>query len=285
LRLADATTLARALDPKYPTNRAVIVLMGLGFVAVAILGLARGAAVGPAALHGLVWALALFLAWAIGRELAPDDQVAAFVAIVVVLGAWAYGAAPELLPALAVVGLVRIVNRTVGPPATWIDLLLYLAVGGWLVWRGDWEVGVAGGLALLLDFRLPTRHLAALPFAAGFVAITVATWRRERPVFGPPQTNVEWIAAVVAIAFALVLVTQPPLEAEHDRGGGRCDRRRVQGGMTVGLVAALATLGRGEAHVLSAAPLWAALVGVVVSRPLHIAQRWRRRRRSPDASA
>jgi hypothetical protein len=278
LRLAEVTTLARALDPKYPTNRAVIVLMALTFVGVAVYALVRGESVGPAALDGLVWAVALFLAWALGRELAPDDQVAAFAGLCVLVPVWAHGVRPELLPGLALIGLVRIVNRTVGPPATWLDLFAYLGVGGWVVWRGDWEIGVAGGVAFLLDFRLPPRHLKVLPFAVGLVAITVATWRRERPVFGPPQTDIEWLAAIVAVAFALVLVTQGPLQSEHDRGGGTCDRRRVQGGMTVALMAALATLGRGEAHVLEAAPVWAALFGVVIARPLHLAQRWRSRR-------
>jgi len=275
LRIDDFTTLARALDPKYRTNLAVIVLMSVTFVAMTIALLVGGRSVGPSAVDGLVAAVVVFLAWALARELAPDDQVAAFAGLAVLIPAWALGARPELLPALALVGVVRIVNRTVGPPAKWTDLLAYLGLGGWIVWRGDWEVGVAGGLALLLDFRLPPRHLKALPFAAGLAAITVATWRRERPVFGPPDTPIEWLAAIVAAAFALVLVTQPALRSEHDRGGGPLDRRRVQGGMTAGLLAAVATLGRGEPHILEAMPIWAALFGVVIARPLHLVQRSR----------
>lgn len=278
MRLADVTTLARALDPKVPTNRAVIVLMAVTLVSMTIVALVGGQSLGPAALDGLVCAVALFLAWALGRELAPDDQVAAFAGLAVLAPALAFGVRPDLLPGLAIIGLVRIVNRTVGPPATWTDLLAYLGVGGWLVWRGDWEIGVAGSVALLLDFRMTPRHLKALPFAAGFVAITVATWRRERPVFGAPHTDLEWLAAAVAVAFALVLVSQPAVVAEHDRGNGSCDRRRVQGGMAVGLLAAVATLGRGEPHVLADTPLWAALFGVVIARPLHLVRRWRARR-------
>lgn len=275
MQLHDITALGRAVDPKVPTNRALLVVMAVALLAATIAAWATGMSALDAGLDGLHAAVLVFLAWALGREVAPDDQAAAFAAIGVVAAVWVgWGARADLLPAFALLGLLRIVNRTVGPPAKLTDLFGYLALGSWLVWRGDWEIGVAGGVALLLDFRLAPRHLKALPFAAALVAVTVAAWRRERPVFGPPDTTLLWIAAVAAGAFVLVLVTQPTPISPHDiEDESSLDRRRVQGGMAVALVAAMAALGRGQAHLLDAAAVWAAIMGTVVTRPLHLVRR------------
>jgi len=73
------TSIGRPLDPRYPTNRAVQVLMPIAALVgggVAWFGGVDAKGIAFAALGGL---LVVFGCWALGRELAPDDNPGAFI--------------------------------------------------------------------------------------------------------------------------------------------------------------------------------------------------------------
>ncbi|MCA9709005.1 MAG: hypothetical protein KDK70_24385, partial [Myxococcales bacterium] len=231
----------------------------------------RGAAPTQAALAGLVGALVVFATWALARDLAPDDDPAAFVALLPMAALVLWGVNPALLGPLVVLGLMRVVNRTVGPPAHTVDRVA-LVVLVFVVSREDQGLGVglAAVLAFGLDALLPERQRQSAPFAAlalaaalmgmliGEVALTAAS-----P--GPWTAG----AAAIAAAFGVVMITQPAPRAVCDVEPHVPLRRdRVQGGMLVGLVAAAGSLLGGDEAVRQWGVLWAAMLGVVLTRPL-----------------
>lgn len=265
--LTRITSIGRPVEAKYPTNRAILIIMGVAAVAAAVQALVGGAELGPSAYAAGHAALLVFIVWAYGRETAPDDNPAAFIAVAAVVGAWGYGLRPDVLPLAALMGGSRIVNRTVGPPPALLDMVAVTAIAGWVTWQGNWPVGIAVALAMLLDFRLKPRHLVAMPFAMALAFVTVAAWRVTRPVFGPPTSTVGWVAVGIAAAFAVVVLAQGRLTSRTDRDDEELSPARVQGGMAVALLAAVAMAGRGQEHLLAATGLFCVMAGTVFGRP------------------
>lgn len=265
------SAIARPVEPQYPTNLAILVLMGLSLVALAITAIVRGAAPADSLLAGVVGALVVFATWAMARDLAPDDNPAAFIALVPVAAMVLYGANPMVLGPLVALGLVRVVNRSVGPSAMLTDRVV-LVVLVFVVARDPhgFGVGVAAVLAFVLDALLPERSVegwlfAGLAAAATVVGVLIGDSMPSVVTPGPWTLG----AIGVAVAFGLVMLAQPPLRSAYDTIPDVPLRRdRVQGGMLVGLVAALGSLPGGDPAVLDWGVAWAACLGVVLGRPL-----------------
>ncbi|MEM9452822.1 MAG: hypothetical protein AAGF11_01500 [Myxococcota bacterium] len=265
------SAIARPVEPQYPTNLAILIVMGLTLVALGVTAIVRGADPTDALLAGMMGALVVFVTWALARDLAPDDNPAAFIALVPVAAVVLYGATPAVLGPLVAMGLVRVVNRSVGPPAKRVDRVV-LTVMVFVVAPEDHGigVGVAAVLAFTLDALLPERSGEGWPFAGLAAAATVMgvlIGDVELHLVTPgPWT---WGAIAVAVAFGLVMLTQPPPGSASDVDPEvRLRRDRVQGGMLVGLVAAMGSLPGGDPAVLTWGVAWAACLGVVIGRPL-----------------
>ena len=145
--------------------------------------------------------------------------------------------------------------------------MLVTAFAGWLTWQGNWPVGIAVGMAMLLDFRLEPRHLIAMPFAAVLAFVTVATWRHVPPVFGAPTTTLGWVALGIAAAYAVVILTQGRCSSRTDIGEEELSPARIQGGMAVALLGGVAMAGRGHEHLVAAAGVFCVMAGVAIGRP------------------
>ncbi|AHM59996.1 hypothetical protein D770_08665 [Flammeovirgaceae bacterium 311] len=110
---------------------------------------------GSAAAFGLSIGLAVFFSWAITRELDPDSGWAAFLAIglaSVALWFWPY---PLVKLLFLILMLLRLMNRSTGIAAKIPDVILILALTGWLLWEEQLIAGVFATLALWSNGRLP----------------------------------------------------------------------------------------------------------------------------------
>lgn len=282
------SAIARPVEPQYPTNLAILVLMGLALVGLAVTALVRQAAPVDAVLAGLVGALVVFTTWALTRDLAPDDDPAAFLALVPAAAMVAVGATPLLLGPLCALGLVRVVDRSVGPAATLVDRVALVVLTFVVAREGyGYGVGVAAVLAFGLDALLPERHSQGWLFAALAAAATgMGMLIGEPQPFGVTEPGPWALAAMVTAGlFVVVAITQPVPRSSHDTMPDVPLRRsRVQGGMLVGLAAGLPSLLGGDAAVLEWGALWSACAGVVLGRPLHLLRRRRGGPRLPTNS-
>lgn len=267
------SAVARPVEPRYSTNLAVLIIMGVALVALSVTSLIRGAAPDDALLGGLLGALLLFFTWALTRELAPDDNAAAFVALVPVTIVVLLGVEPLFFEPMLVLLLARLVNRTVGPPATTSDrivmLVFLLAVG-----RGSQglSLGLAAVAAFGLDAMLPTtppRGWLWAGLAAVVAGVAMAIGQPEIALGDPGSWTIG--AWVVAGLFAVVIATQPAPRSECDASPHAPLRRdRVQGGMVVALVAISAASLAGDASVQSWAVGWSACLGATLTRPWNL---------------
>lgn len=261
------THLGRSIDFKHPTNVAVMLLSGVAAVG----GFVYQIVIGVDWLEGLVWGVKLglvfFLTWALTREVDPDEPYSAFLSAGIALASSILLAMPNLLIALWLILLLRLVNRTAGLPATWLDSLTVLGIGSYLAFIQGWPYGFASAVAFAMDNRLPERHKTHLWFANAslFVALIAAIFS---PPLGPTGawSGLQLLAVFgSALLFVPVIVRSRRLTCVGDRTGTPLHPWRVQSAQILSVVTGLlAAWWGGWMGVLALGPLWAAMLGAAL---------------------
>ena len=264
MNLQRFTSIGRPIDRAYPTNRAIAGLT----LAVAVVGFAFRRWTGSAPLEAFGWSLIVaagfFLAWAVARELDPDHDRSAFAAAALSLPAAIVLGPPDVAAVVLVLLLLRVVNRTVGPPARPLDTLGILAFVGVAVWRGHLALAGVAVVALLLDalLRPPHRlHLAAVGAALGLLGVGLGrdAWEPVRLASIPLLV---WVAVAAALPFLSLIRGSGNPESLPDTGGEPLSGLRVRAAQWLGLGAVVATvLVEGQAGLAALSPAWAALAG------------------------
>lgn len=240
MRLSDFTGLGRAIDPHYPTNRAIALIVG----AVVLAWTMATADIG----QGLRAGLDVFFAWALCRELDPDHDLSAFLAAALVLaGLASSGASTGALFWLLLV--VRVVNRTTGLSANLVDaaLVSYLGVtSGW---------GVVTATAFALDALLFQGRKRQWLFATA--ALVASFWY---PLILAPFSAPPLLLALSLGALFLPCVTSGRLTSVDDTTGAPLNPWRVRWAQLLALE--VGTLGGLQPFL----PLWAAIAAASLWR-------------------
>ena len=260
------TSIARPIDPAYLTNRALLIVLPL--LALLSAGLASVYDIGSGPVSAAVsGALAAFAAWALTRELAPDYNAAAFVALAL---SWTlnvvFGVRLVLLLFVAMV-LVRMVNRTTGLRLRPFDTLSVFGFCTWAAISAQQPLilllmGIAFALDATLKDSLRHHYLAAAACLPVFVWMLLG----DAAVISSDLTALDWslIALFAGGVFLVVNRSREPI-SYCDTSPDRLDRVRVNAGLIVGfLIAAQALLANGRAAWLET-PIWACMIAVLLS--------------------
>jgi len=264
------TSIARPIDPAYLTNRALLIVLPLVMLVSAGLASLDDMGRGPvsAALNA---ALVAFVGWALTRELAPDHNGAAFVALVF---AWilniAFGTSLVLLAFVAML-LVRLVNRSTGLAWQPLDTV---GVLGFCIWAAAGTeqplILIVAAVAFTLDAVLKEplrRH-----YFAAAVCLLAFFWMSPG-VTGLIASDLgvgDWALVGVSAAgiFLLAATSQQPV-SYCDVSPDRLDRARVNAGLVIGwLLAFQALLTDGRPAWLET-PVWACIVAVLLALLVH----------------
>ncbi|RZV33886.1 MAG: hypothetical protein EX272_14050 [Chromatiales bacterium] len=260
------TSIARPIDPAYLTNRALLIVLPLLMLLSAGIAALYDIGGGPlsAAISG---ALVAFAAWALTRELAPDYNAAAFVALAL---AWianvALGTTQVLLVFVALL-LVRLVNRSTGPQWRVLDTL---GVFGFCVWAAvntqQPLILVVAAAAFTLDATLkdPVRwhYFAAAACVAAFSWLLLGDVR----LLASDLAGQDWaLIAAFAGGVVLAVAASPEPVSYCDTSPDRLDRVRVNAGLIIGSLAAVQTvLTNGRAAWLET-PIWVCMAAVLLA--------------------
>lgn len=269
----NLSAIMRPVDWNYPTNR-LIILFTLGILVLGTLyqfilgGLGFMSALGWGASTGL----AVFICWALTRELDPDDEYAAFAAAALYLvGLVIWGAQSELLVMFWLIEAIRILNRSVGLPVKILDGVLLLGLTGWLLWQGYFEVGLLTAAAFFVDDRLSGENRQGLVFGGVSLALTAIVFLLyPQPLTvnltGVPIAVFGVMGISVMLYFWLILKSSKP-RSVCDVGGSPLRGACVQAGQILGLMTAVLFFLRyavdGFGFVI---PLWAGLLGAGLYR-------------------
>lgn len=260
------TSIARPIDPAYLTNRALLIVLPVAGLLGA--GLAALFDTGRDSLSlAFSSVLTAFAAWALTRELAPDYDGAAFIA----LGfAWvaniAFGVRLVLLVFVALV-LIRVVNRSTGLPLRPFDTLGVLGFSVWAAMSTQQPlILLVASLAFLLDARLKDplrRHYLA---AAACVAVFVWLLLEDAHVIAGDLTVWDWslIGASAIGVFLFVRVNTEPV-SYCDTAPRRLDRVRVGAGLIVGWLMGVQTLLTNGRAAWLETPIWVCMLALLLS--------------------
>ncbi len=268
-RIYRVTSIGRPVDPKYLTNKAILVLTPVAALIAGGVTFMQGVGGGASATAALEAFLVVFACWALGRELAPDDNSAAFVGAILAFVALWWWPSPSLLLLFTALALSRIVNRSTGLTARPSDSVIVTALVIWaMVSLENPLTGVVAALAFSLDARMAEPNRRQWPFAAACLAAAVAqVWfvgtDSLAVTFLPEPQYV--IAAVTLLAFLALSLSLRSVSSRGDLGGLELNASRVRGGMLVVWLLALQAGLQGPGAIEAVMPVLAVMAGVVLT--------------------
>jgi hypothetical protein len=258
MHLNDITALGRPIDPGYPTNRAISALTLIVMVTGTVVRLLMG----MTALFSALWGI--------------DAGLSAFVGAGLMLIGLLFFDLPALLMLFWLLVTLRIVNHTSGLPARLLDSLALLGLGGWLTWQGQWLAGVMTAVAFLLDAWLepPLRRQGLFAGLALVATVVLVVFNGNIAMASGPSLPVIVAVVVMAGLYVTVIVASRDVKSVGDVTGERLNARRVQAAQIVALATGLAmTWWAGKGGMVALLPLWAAMLGTALYRPLTIVHR------------
>lgn len=265
------SALARPVEPKYPTNLAVMILVPVIAIGLFVWSLIGETGMAPALRIGLFGALAAFLTWALGREMDPDHNATAFIAMALAVLAAALGYGFDLLTLAALLFAVRVVNRTVGPQAMIGDVitLVLLNLGAVFI-EGAWWMPFISVMALAIDelferSTLPQRLAIPALLVMGILAFCVG----GGVDLSVTETLVRgWVVTVVVITILVAgtIVNTEEIASPMDALAQPCSGRRVQAGMALILLAGIASLLGGQPGLAANLAILSVLAASLVGR-------------------
>jgi len=269
-RINNYTSIARPLDPGFPTNKAVMILMPIGAALGAIAAWMNGVDGVGIFQQALNFLLIVFGSWALARDLNPDDHTAAFIAIAAGVLAAFIVSSPGLLVVFATLGLVRIVNRTTGLAARKTDSVLLMLLAILVIYStASPYFGLVAALAFILDGSLkePLRHqwIFAMVCLGGTIVYMVDHDIGISQI-SVPDSLFEWLGLLFLLIFALNTLLLKKVHSKGDVTGKRLDLNRVRGGMAVGLFAALQAIIRPDEVVIIVAAIAGICIGMAVRK-------------------
>jgi hypothetical protein len=268
-RIYRVTSIGRPLDPAYPSNRAVLLLMPLAaIIAAAVAGL-RGAGLADVAIAGLVGIAVAFGSWALARELAPDDEPAAFLSMAFAFATFLAVGSPSLLLLFTCLFLVRVVNRTSGLAARISDSIIVAALTLWTMHATHSPLlGALGALAFVFDATLrdPLRRqwiFAGLCLTGAGLWVARFGTGLDDPT-APAGTELS-LVGIVTIVYVASRMRTRTVESRGDVTGVTLSLARVRAGMLIGLLVAVQALAIGSAGLGVASAVWATLAGAGIA--------------------
>lgn len=259
------SSVGRPVDARYPSNKAVLLLMLVALLGGIGWGWFGGLGLVSTLLRGLTLAGTVFGSWALGRELDPDRNATAFIAAAFAVGAVVLFGTADLWTLMLAIPLTRIVSRTVGPAAKTSDLLAVLGLVALAVFvDGRWSLGVAAIVALALDGSLPRGQNNRWGYAAAGLAI-VAGFHVYRGIEVSVPEPLYLVLGVVVLT-AIALATMPKTESLCDLPDHTLVPIRVTAGVALALV--LFMVAQLETDGLAAAGVGAALLALLPGRLL-----------------
>jgi hypothetical protein len=268
MKISNFTSLARVVDPRYPTNLAILVLSTLTGGALFLYKIIQGTDIFDSIIASVPLALTVFLTWALGREIDPEHELAAFAGLFLVIPGYLLLPAPDLIAVFTILLLLRYLIRTTGLIPKFLDSLTISSLGFWLVIRGDWIFGFLTAAIFFLDTRLPDPKKQNLYFSGIMMVLTILSFFIQKPV--APQANLfsEELFFVIGVIllFIPLIVHSRSTQVICDFPGELINPLRLQIGQIFAITTViLVWLIQGSSGIIELMPVWSSIAGLAIA--------------------
>ncbi len=234
------SALARPIVFSCLTNRIIVFVSLAAFAAMVIYQLTSGTPFFSALVAGAGTGFALFLSWALGREIDPANDWSAFAALPFIFAAApAYGA-PALLPLLFLIFIGRGLSRSAGEQLTILDSIMLVVFGMLLFFNGVVSAPVFLAAVFLLDAVLVPVNRKQLYFAllaAAAIGLSFPLLNSGQPGSGGFVTSTGIFALLLIAAAGFVIAVTGQDRVAGDSSGWPLENRRIA--LTQAAVAAI----------------------------------------------
>ncbi|MBK5107105.1 MAG: hypothetical protein JJE12_03200 [Anaerolineales bacterium] len=265
MKVSDYTSFARVIDPRYPTNLAILVIATICGGCLFIFNFIAGYDIFGAVAAAFSFAVSVFITWAIGREIDPEHELAAFAGLVLVIPGFLFLGTPDLVMALTMLLLLRMLNRSTGLHPKPLDSLSIIALGSLLIMRGVWIFGFLCAAGLLIDSMLSELMRRNLMFSGVMTAITILSLFIIKPAL--PQITIIPGELILVIGSTILFI---PLVKHSKNVDVICDYQpeklnpvRLQTSQVFAIsTAGIVWLAEGSMGIMNLFPLWSGIIGV-----------------------
>jgi hypothetical protein len=237
------TSLARPLDLSHTAARTVLYLLPLAVLLGSVVGWMRTHTLIGVLQQAAVFAFVLYAAWALAREMDPDDSPVAFISMAFGIAAAVFIELPGLLIVLTTLGLVRVVNRSSGLQPRRSDAVILTLLSIAVIYSSEsYLFGAVAALAFFFDGSLKQAERSQWLFGLvclGGTIVYMVDHDIGFPFLHWPKTLFEWLALFFVTIFVLDMLLLKRVRSKGDVIHLPLDVARVRGGMTVGALAAL----------------------------------------------
>lgn len=268
-RLASITALARTIDPRLRTHQFHMGVAGLGGLIVLAIEIEKQGSVGDALRPALNAGVTVFLAWAIAREIDPDEPRTANLAAVLAVGGRLL-AGPGNLTALVMFLLAaRIALRSTGLAPTMLDSFVFLPLVAFIAGQSvtGWIAALTLAYAVARDHRLPDPAGGRSLVGAFVISATASGGVIASQAFGSgwpvPEAGPLALLAVGLVA-GLALPGYIPM-SKTDYTGEMLDFFRLRSARWILMGGSLlAVVAAGGPAVTGLSAVWAVLIGATL---------------------
>lgn len=270
----QSTSLSRAIDPRMQSNVAALGISVVAGMAALAARLLDDTGILESLTDAFGAGVAVFLAWALGRELDPDNNSSALVAEFAAFALWFWlPASPGLL--LATVIAARLMVRSTGRPPSRGDLIFVVLLGTYVATQEAGAAATIGMAATLVVSRSlgggdhPRSMLAALVTliaggAAAAIAGSLGSWY---------DLDVTASVLLGTGVLSVAILGLKSVASSADYTGEPLDVRRVRVARWFTAVIALGGFAlAGGLGVSRMAGAWAALVAVAATKLVRTAR-------------
>lgn len=257
------TSIGRPLDPGYPTNRMIILICAIVMVIASLFRLSLDNTASTSIIYGTKAGIAIFLVWAISREIDPDHEIAAFVPVIIsLIPVILFGVQP-VLPLFWLLLILRIVNRSTGLKAGILDTITVILLSIFLIYQMSWIFGMLTAAAFFVDSRISSPEkfhlIASILMLAGSLFM----------IFKGNNTSVADISLMkITALFSMILLFIPSaldsrkMESKGDRTFEPLDTFRVKAAKILFLITAIFFLLIDIEYADFWLPLWCVAAGI-----------------------
>ncbi|MFC2062641.1 hypothetical protein ACFLS8_01650 [Chloroflexota bacterium] len=257
----------RPLSLKYPTNRAIIIIVASVF----ILGTLVKMVMGDSFVVSIVWAFgaaaSIFFAWAIARELDPDSNASAFVSATLVLAALFFAYMPALLTLFWFLLVMRILNRITGIAPKPLDLAIVIILAVVLSWQELWLYCLMTGLMLYINSWIDSEKKKGIVLFVIVLSLGIVSAFLGNAFLTTIEipTDAIIVVALFTLLFIPVICTRTKLKSLTDITEEPVSvfRLRVTRIAAV-VVGILVTILQGSSGFNDLLPLWTSIGGIII---------------------